>query len=643
MMASNTGQDRQLELLTEILRRLLGDEGEGLAATLLPWLQWRHVSGGEMLFRSGDRADDLFLVVSGRLRIIQGTGAGEPTPDGEVTRGQTIGELEFLTGEARGSTVVVIRDSVLASLSRGAYEEIAHRDPQLSMSLTRLLADRLRRRIKPDGRVTRPVNLCLLPITDGIDVSGLAYALARKLSFGNRVLVISRDTLPNGNGSGIAGSDLTAEQYHQFAEWLDEIESSHEFLIFIAAPRPCEWTRRCIRGSDEVVLLARAELAPTLHPVESCLDDADSGAAVRRTLVLLHDETARMPSATSNWLAIRSVAAHVHVRPALDRDITRLARILSGTAIGLVLSGGGARGFAHLGVLKALEEFGVQVDTIGGASIGAIMGAYCAFDLPAQSVIDQARRAFASGPTRDINWIPVISLIGGRRLKAVIDDAVVTATGCYLNVEDTWKNFFCVVSNYTRAAEVVVTRGDLAKWLRTSVSIPGVLPPVPHHGELMGDGGTFNNFPTDVMRRQGTGYLIGSDLLKSGFPVLDIDEIPSTWQLLRDRLRPGGKRRYRVPGLTSTLVSSTMLVSQSRQREARQRADLCFTPPMKGIGMLDWRKFDAIVDRGYWHAKGVLADLSAADAARLRGAEAPSEEAAVEDATAPWQDDFIVP
>jgi NTE family protein len=336
------------------------------------------------------------------------------------------------------------------------------------------------------------------------------------------------------------------------------------------------------------------------------------------------------------------VAAHVHVRPALDRDIARLARILSGTAIGLVLSGGGARGFAHLGVLKALEEFGAQVDTIGGASIGAIMGAYCAFDLPAQSAIDQARRAFANGPTRDINWIPVISLIGGGRLKTVIDNAVVAATGCFVNVEDTWKNFFCVVSNYTRAAEVVVTRGDLAKWLRTSVSIPGVLPPVPHHGELMGDGGTFNNFPTDVMRRQGTGYLIGSDLLKSGFPVLDIDEIPSTWQLLRDRLRPGGKRRYRVPSLTSTLVSSTMLVSQSRQREARQRTDLCFTPPMKGIGMLDWRKFDAIVDRGYWHAKGVLANLPAADAARLRGVEALSADAADEGA-APWQDDFIVP
>jgi NTE family protein len=641
--SSINGQERQLELLTEILTRLLGEEGEALADTLLPWLGWRHLLGGETLFRKGDKADDLYFVVSGRLRA---TGAGDDggsSPESEVTRGQTIGEMEFLTDAARGSGIVAMRDSMLASLSRSAYEEIVHRDPQLSMILTRLLADRLRRWIRPDGRVTRPVNICLLAITDGIDASSLGYALARNLSFGNRVLVVGRDNVPNGHGGEFAERDLSDEQYRQLTEWLDEVESRHEFLIFIADSRPCEWTRRCIRGSDEVVLLARADSSPALRPVEAYLDDTDLGTGVRRTLVLLHDEKARMPSGTSQWLACRAVAAHIHVRPTVERDIARLARVLSGTAIGLVLSGGGARGFAHLGVLKALEEFGVQLDIIGGASIGAVMAAYCAFDLPAQTVIDQARRAFASGPTRDFNLVPLISLIGGNRLRTVIDGAVVAATGCYLNIEDTWKDFFCVVANYTHATEVLVTRGDLAKWLRTSVSIPGVLPPVLHHGELMGDGGSFNNFPTDVMRQRGTGYVIGSDLLQRGLPVLDIEEIPSAWQLVRDRLRRGDKRRYRLPGLTSTLVSATMLVSQSRQREARQRADLCFTPALKGIGMLDWGKFDAIVELGYRHAKEVLERLPASEAARLRGADVAVQDSDTDEATASWPDEFMVP
>jgi NTE family protein len=398
------------------------------------------------------------------------------------------------------------------------------------------------------------------------------------------------------------------------------VESNHEFLIFVADARPTDWTRRCLGAADEVVLLARADRPAASHPVESCLAQAAEGAAVRRTLVLLHDEAERMPTSTGGWLARHPVAAHVHVRPTVDADVARLARTLSGTAIGLVLSGGGARGFAHLGVLKALEEFGARIDAIGGASIGAIIGAYCAFDMPVARMIEQARQAFARGPTGDYNVIPLLSLVAGRRLKRVIDDAVLAATGSDIDIEDTWKSLFCVVSNYTRAAEVAVTRGNLAKWLRTSVSIPGVLPLVPHDGELLGDGGSFNNFPTDIMARRGMGYVIGSDLLQKGFRSVDVDEMPRNWQLLVDRLRPRARRRYRVPGLTTTLVGAIMLVSQARQREARRQVDLCFTPDMAGIGMLDWGKFDAIVELGYRHACRLLERLPSADAERLRGA-----------------------
>jgi NTE family protein len=641
MTPSGTEQDRRLELLIEVLGRLQGPEAAAQAERLLPWFDWYHVAGGEMLYRPGDVGDDLYLIVSGRLRVLPATAVQFPSAD-EVTRGQTVGESEFLTGQARAHTVVATRDSVLARLSRAAFEEIAHRDPQLALTLTRLLADRLRLRIESDKRPSRPVNLCLLAISDGIDVLHFAHDLARRLSFGHRVLVISHAMSHDHRVQANAEIELSSEHYRQFAQWLDEAECTHEILIFVADSSPGEWTRRCVNGSDEVVLLARADDSPALRPIEVSVGNHGAAARQPQTLVLLHDQNSAMPSATSAWLANRRLDQHVHVRPALDRDMARLARLLSGTAIGLVLSGGGARGLAHLGVLKALEEFGIQVDTVGGASIGAIAGAYCAFDLPAQMVIDLARNAFAAGPTSDLSLIPLMSLIRGRRLKKVIDEAVVASTGGLIDIEDTWKNLFCVVSNYTLAAEVVVTRGDLAKWLRTSVSIPGVLPPVPHSGELMGDGGTFNNFPTDVMREQGVGYLIGSDLLQAGFRPLEIDDLPNSWQLLRDRLRPRRKRRYRVPGLTSMLVSTTTLVSQSHQREARKRADLCFTPPMKGIGMLDWGKFDAIVETGYRHAKEILADLPETELARLRGTEPVGTDSA-DLAPTSWLDDFVVP
>lgn len=486
------------------------------------------------------------------------------------------------------------------------------------MSLTRLIIERLKIAISPRTNVARPVNICLLAISDGIDAVTLGHALARKLSYGNRVLVVARDMAEGDRG-------LSAEQYQQLTRWLDEVESNHEFLIFVAEPRPSDWTRRCLRAADQVVLLANADRPVAPHPVEACLEPAADGAVARRTLVLLHEENERMPKGTREWLARHPVEAHLHIRPTLDRDIARLARTLSGTAIGLVLSGGGARGFAHLGVLKALDEFGAQVDQIGGASIGAVMGAYCAFDMPVADMIDQARRAFARGPTGDYNLIPMLSLIGGLRLKRVIDDAVVAAHRPRRRYRRHLEEpVLRRLELHARAAEVSATRGNLAKWLRTSVSIPGVLPLVPHDGELLGDGGSFNNFPTDIMVRGGTGYVIGSDLMQKGFQVLDIEEMPDNWRLVMDRLRPRRMRHYHVPGMTATLVSAIMLVSQARQREARQQADLCFTAALEGIGMLDWGKFDTIVELGYRHACKVLEKLPSGDAARIRGASVPA-------------------
>lgn len=604
-MSTKTAHDHQHELLITILEGMLGGDGDAVVDVLLPRLTWHHLQAGEVLFEQGDVGDDLYLVVSGRLRAIIKGVDGEAVPVGEIMRGQSIGEMAMMTGRPRRAGIVAMRDSVLVRFSRAAYEDLVRQFPHLAITLTRVIIDRLRQTFRPQARVTRPVNICLMAVTDDIDIMKLAHAVARKLSYGNRVLVIARDTQEV--------ESLSAEHYRQLTRWLDEVEANHEFLVFVAQLEANEWTRRCLRAADEVVLVARADRPGKPDPSAALV-------STRRTLVLLHDLDLRTPRNTRDWLDRYAVGAHLHVRPELDRDIARLARVLSGTDIGLVLSGGGARGFAHLGVLKALEAFGAQIDSIGGASIGAIMGAYCAFDMPVSDMIDQARRAFSRGPTSDLNLIPMQSLIGGRRLKTVIDDAVRVATGGDIDIEDTWKSLFCVVSNYTSATEITVRRGNLAKWLRTSVSIPGVLPLVAHGGELLGDGGTFNNFPTDVMLDQGTGFVIGSDLLQKGFEQVDLDELPSNRQLLVDRLRQRRARRFHVPGLMTILVNSMMLASQARQRDARLRADICFTPSMDGIGMLDWRKFDRIVELGYRHASEVLANLPPDQAARLRGA-----------------------
>jgi NTE family protein len=317
------------------------------------------------------------------------------------------------------------------------------------------------------------------------------------------------------------------------------------------------------------------------------------------------------------------VSDHIHVRPALQRDVARLARIQSGNAVGLVLAGGGARGLAHLGVAQALAQRGVEIDYVGGTSIGSVMAVLLASDHPLERAIDIAREAFSVNPTGDFNLVPVLSLIRGRRLRRIVAHALERLVGFHPDVEDLWKNCYCVASNYSQASEHVIHRGAALHSMLASIAIPGALPPVLLDGDLLCDGGTFNNFPVDVMRRlRGVGRVIGVDLSYRKPKRIEHEEVPDTWVLLRDRLRPKTRRRYRFPSLTSYLMNVTILYSTSRQRQSKRLTDLHFNPPLERVGMLQWNRFDHIVAQGREHAQQVLNAMSA-DALRPYRAAAP--------------------
>jgi NTE family protein len=306
------------------------------------------------------------------------------------------------------------------------------------------------------------------------------------------------------------------------------------------------------------------------------------------------------------------VADHIHVRPALERDMARLARIQSGNAVGLVFAGGGARGLAHLGVAQALAERGIEFDYLGGTSIGSVMAVLLASDQPLPRAIDIAREAFHINPTGDFNLVPVLSLIRGRRLKRTVSHALETLVGFPADLEDLWKNCYAVASNYSQASEHVLHRGPALTAMLASIAIPGALPPVLLDGDLLCDGGTFNNFPVDVMRRmRGVGKVIGVDLSFRKPRRLEHPHVPDAWELLRDRLRPKRRRKYRFPSLTAYLMNVTVLYSTSRQRQSRRLTDLHFNPPLERVGMLQWKRFDQIVAQGREYALQVLDGLGA--------------------------------
>ena len=624
----------QYELLVRLLRDYLGPLDDAAIAVLRHHLQWVEVPAGEVLMTQGEPGDALYISVSGRLRAYARDADGQERLLREMARGQVIGEMALFTQAPRSATVVAIRNSVLVRLGLVGWNELLCTSPQVSALFTRQAL--LRLQSPPSAAQARPVTMALLPVTDGVDSVPFAQRLAAALGRHGLACVVDAAALDAALGeAGLAQRPLEdLEVSRRIAQYLDTLETVHDFVLLAADATPGPWTERCARHADELLLLADTTQPPRIHATEQqLLDHRPTRSEAIEILVLLHPPATASPRHTAAWLDRRPVADHVHVRQGHDDDLARLARIQSRTAVGLVLAGGGARGCAHLGVYRALQEQGVVVDFVGGTSIGAAMATLIASGRPAQEVTDIARRGFAVNPTSDFRPLPLMSLIAGRRLRRLLDAALTELTGlegkAEAQAEDLWKNWYCVASNYSQAREQVLRRGPLGRAIRASVAIPGALPPVLIDGDLLCDGGTFNNFPVDLMRAQrGVGRVLGVDLSFRNTRRFKLEEMPSTWAMLLDQLRPRRMRRYKLPSLMAYLMNVTILYSSSRHRQNHKLADLVLNPPLYRVGMLQWSRFDSIVQQGHAHATEQLAKADPALLAALRGGVAPPDRAA---------------
>ncbi len=597
------------EQLHAHLRAFLSDADDDAIRALQAGLEWLELAAGGVLMRQGEAGDAMYVLASGRLRVSITGDDGHRRVVREITRGQVVGEMALITDAPRSATLVAVRDSVLARLARPAFDTLLRRHPAVSMALTRQIIARLQTQgqgLRPD----RPVVIALVPLggrADAATARALAAGVAAELARHGRVAQVDAAAIaahigqPPGDDAGSA---------RRMAVALDGIEAGHDVVLLLADAAPTPWTRCCARQADEVLLLAHADDDPTPGAVEQAcrLAEDDGRPLPAHVLLLLHPGDRRGPAGTARWLAPRRLRAHLHVRDGDAADVARLARHLGRRGVGLVLSGGGARGAAHVGVYRALRERGVPVDAIAGTSMGAVIGALMAFDPSGDDLQQTFARHFAANPTGDFTLLPLLSLVKGQRLRGMMHWTEERFGGARdLGIEDLWKPYACVATNVSRASEVVLGSGPLVPAVMASCAIPGALPPVLHDGELLCDGGVLNNFPVDVMRSSwGIGHVIGVDLGIGTPRRLEIEAMPTPWQLLRDRLRPRAQRRYRLPSLPSYLMNVTALHGTARQRAAVQEADLVVRPPMPRIGMLQWRRYADAVRQGYDEASRVL-------------------------------------
>ncbi len=612
MSESNGAGRHRHDLLQTILKGHFASDDADLIASIKASAEFIDLPSGAILFHQGEHSDDVYFVLAGRLRAHLDI-RGETRILGEIGRGETVGELALFTGEPRSASIIALRDSLVVKVTRQLIERTLAKSPRVALEMTRIVIKRFQRSERERQAAVVPINICMVAISPGVDTAALAERLRASGRDSAATRIVSADDIARQFGIDAAGA--VRRDHDAVADYIDEIEAASKAVYLIADPSESAWTQFCLQNSDEIMLIGDARQDPSLSGAESRYLVGETPVSIaRQTLVLLHGVETRSPTGTARWLKARHVSRHVHIRPDLGRDMRRLARIISGNAVGLVLAGGGARGFAHVGVMKALEEAGIEADFIGGTSIGAIMGTCLALDQSAEHIAAAVHKAFLRHPkgsiTGDYNLIPLVSLIKGKRTHEAMAEAIETAAGASIDAEDTWKTFFVIASDFSTNSEAVLDRGHLARNVIASYAIPGVLPPMFIGGHLMFDGGMFNNFPVDVMARLGARQIIGVDLLIEDGHLFEIDQIPGTLAHLRDKLRAREAQRYRLPSVPETMLNSSCISSVPKQKAMRQFVDLLFEPRIERVGLLEWKRYDEVVTAGYTHARQVLAALS---------------------------------
>ncbi|XP_069559841.1 patatin-like phospholipase domain-containing protein 7a isoform X2 [Brachyistius frenatus] len=606
-------------------------------------LDWMAVEAGRAVYRQGEKSDSTFIVLSGRLRSVIMKEDGKKELIGEYGRGDLIGVVEALTHQNRATTVHAVRDSELAKLPEGALSSIKRKFPQVVTRLIHLLGQKILQQVNgpltarslalhtpgskwdAGNQASNLSTVAVLPVSEEVPLTAFTLELQHALIAIGPTLLLTSDIIKQRLGAAA----LDSVHEYRLSSWLGQQEDIHRIVLYQTDYTLTPWTQRCIRQADCIIIVGLGEQDPAVGELERRLE----GSAVRaqKQLVLLHREDGPPPKGTVNWLNMRSwISRHLHLscprrvfskrslpkllelyqrvfeKPA-DRhsDFSRLARVLTGNTIALILGGGGARGCSQVGIMRAICEAGIPVDIIGGTSIGSLMGALYAEDRSHSRMRVRAKE-WAMEMTSVFKKIldltyPITSMFSGAAFNSSISNVFKGK-----QIEDLRIPYFNITTDITASAMRVHTDGSLWRYVRASMSLSGYLPPLcdPKDGHLLMDGGYINNLPADVARSMGAKVVIAIDVgSRDETNLTNYGDSLSGWWLLWKRLNPLAEK---VKVLNMAEIQTRLAyVCCVRQLESVKNSDYCeyVRPPIDRYRTLEFGKFDEIAEVGYQHGK----------------------------------------
>jgi NTE family protein len=529
---------------------------------------WFSLPGGASLYESGEEADHFFLLRAGRLGAFRHEEGHETQFLGVIRPGEPAGEMALIAGSPHSATVSALRDSEVLALSRDDFFLAVEADPGVMTELARLMILRTRQSAA-GGVMGEPSVYGFIGVAPHVKTRPLVEDLAARIGkLGYRATVVGVEAL------------------QAPTEWFSNVERDHDFVLYVAEAEELAWKALVGRQGDRLFRVAYCADTPPPALPESVVEPLQAQQLV--DLVLLHPADTTAPRGSEDWVATMRPARLLHVRDGSNADADRLARVLTGQSVGLVLSGGGARAYAHIGAIRALHERGVPIDFLGGVSMGAIIAAGLAMGWDDPELEMRIRKAFVETSPLDDIALPLVAMTHGdkvrERLTEHFDDRCIA---------DLWLPFFCISTNLTTGAYQLHKSGLVREALRASISLPGVLPPVTFGNNVLVDGAVLKNFPADVMRSIQLGPIVGVDVGRGrSIEAQDVQPV-SVWRWLLS----GDWRRG--PPIVSVLMRSATVRGGPELAQSHAVTDVLVQPEVDNIEIRDWKAFDPGVAAGY--------------------------------------------
>ncbi|OQV26013.1 Neuropathy target esterase [Hypsibius exemplaris] len=602
-------------------------------------LDWEQMESGRAVYRQDDEADSVYVVLNGRVRSVVKRSDGTKEWTGEYARGDLVGLAEVSIHKPRMTTVLAVRDSEVAKIPTHVLEYIKRKYPKVVSRLIYILGSRIFGQMQQrSGGATETftgpnlTTVAIVAVTPEVPLDVFCLEMEASMNELGSTL-----RLTSGYVERLLGpTALDPVNDHRLALWLGQQEDIHRMVLFQCDHTMTQWTKQCLRQADCILIVGNGDRKPTIGSVEKQLDSMDLRA--EKKLVLLHRPETIIPKNTADWLNMRGwVSSHHHIKcskrmylrkspswfeeyyeakkdtiPDKFSDFSRLSRVLMGKAIGVALGGGGARGAAHIGVIKAMIEAGVPIDMVGGTSIGSFVSALWCEERNVTGVIQRARVWF-NGMTSlwaqltDLTY-PYTAMFKGTAFNRSIEQTFADA-----QIEDLWIPYFNVTTDITQSCMRVHKMGQLWRYVRASMSLSGYLPPLcdPVDGHLLLDGGYVNNLPADVMQQQGANFIFAVDVgSQDDYNLTNYGDELSGWWLLWSKWNPFGTPP-RIPTMAE-VQTRLAYVSCVRTLEIVKKSDYCVyvRPPIECFKTLEFNKFDLICAMGYDYGKAFLREES---------------------------------